>query len=267
MTPLIQYSKGTQPLVFSPANGFPPLVYEPLLQQLAPHYQVWLAEHRPIWAQEHPPKRLSWNLLAQDLSLQIRQQSLGPVALVGHSLGAVLGLMVACKEPELFSRLIMVEPVIFPAYKAEALRWLPWRLKRRVPIVKRTLGRPASFKSKQAAFSFHRRKKAFEGFSDEALRHYIEHGFVHGSQSELRFNKLWEAAIYANLPNTWPLLKRVQVPVVVARAEHSNTLLEPQWLKWQRLRPDHQFELFKGSEHLLPLTEPKRLAERLIELS
>lgn len=266
MQPLIQYSSQGNPVILSPANGFPPLVYEPLLQHLSARQQVWLAEHRPLWDSEHPPKQLDWNLLAQDLKEQIQQQSLGPVTLVGHSLGAVLGLMVAAKEPKLFEQLILIEPVFFPAHKARFLRFMPWRLKRKVPIVRKTLGRPSSFKSKQAAFDFHRRKRAYANLSDPALMHYIEHGFEHGEKSELKYSKIWEAAIYASLPNVWPVLKKVKVPVVGFRAEHSNTLLDSEWQLWQKLRPDHQLLEFKGSEHLLPLTEPERVAEALAEL-
>ena len=266
MTPLIQYSAGDRPLVLSPANGFPPQVYQPLLDLLAPHYQVWLAEHRPMWNNSGiPPQRLNWNVLALDLTQQIRQQQLGPVTLVGHSLGAVLGLMAAVKEPELFECLVLVEPVFFPANKARLLRWLPWRLKRKLPIVAKTLGRPSRFKSKQAAFDFHRCKKAFANLSDQALMHYIEHGFHHDQSSELRFSKLWEAAIYASLPNVWPYLRRVTVPVIGFRAEYSNTLAVKEWCLWRKLRSDHQLLEFKGSEHLLPLTEPERVASELLK--
>ncbi|MBD1390216.1 alpha/beta hydrolase [Neiella sp. HB171785] len=270
MTPLILHSSrhrdhDATPLVLSPANGFPPLVYRPLLQQLDDDLEIWLTEHRPLWRdQPMPPSRLNWQHLATDLIQQIEAQKLLPVVLLGHSLGAVLGIMAAQRRPDLFRQLILVDPVMLPSHKSYFLRWLPWSMKRRIPMIKKTLGRPEQFADRQAAFRFHRRAAAFRNMSDEALDAYIEHGFeMADGELKLRFGKVWEAAIYGSLPNVWPILKRLTVPTTAIRAEHSNTLGVPQWRRWQQLQPQHHFIELSGSEHLLPLTEPERLASVL----
>ena len=269
ITPLLSYCEGVRPLVFSPANGFPPCVYQTLLQQLSPHYQIWLAEHRPLWQGIGlPPKRLDWRLLAADLRQQIEQQQLPPVTLVGHSLGAILGLMAAIEQPELFDRIILIEPVCFPAFDAQLLKWLPWSVTKQLPIVAKTLKRPTHFKNKRTAFDFHRKARAFSKMSDLALQHYIDFGFDHGADGscELRYSKHWEAAVYASLPNVWSLLKQVRVPVIGFRAEYSTTLKQKEWLHWQRLRADHQLRSFAGACHLLPLTEPEQVAQEILAL-
>lgn len=272
MTPLIQHSKHGIPLVLSPANGFPPLVYRPMLNQLQAldQFQLWLTEHRPLWrskAVSRPPKPLRWQLLANDLIAQIEQQSLPPVVLLGHSLGAVLGLMAARRRPDLFRQLILVDPVFFPAHKAHLLRWLPWSVKRTIPMIKKTLGRPERFSDAQEAFKFHRRVSAFRNLPDDALQAYIEHGFEQTeTELTLRFGKHWEAAIYGSLPNVWPELRKLSTPTIAIRAQHSNTLAMPQWQRWQRIKPDHQFVEFTDSEHLLPLTEPQRLVREIAPL-
>ncbi|MBW8192265.1 alpha/beta hydrolase [Neiella marina] len=266
MTPLIQHSPHGIPLVLSPANGFPPLVYRALLDELTSlnQLQLWLAEHRPLWRNQQLMQPFNWQQLATDLIQQIEQQQLPPVILLGHSLGAVLGLMAARRRPDLFRQLILVDPVFFPAYKSHFLRWLPWRFKRTIPMIKKTLGRPERFADAHSAFKFHRRASAFRNLSDEGLQTYIEHGFEEvDSELQLRFGKSWEAAIYGSLPNVWPDLRQLETPTIAIRAQHSNTLALPQWQRWQRLKPQHQFVEFSGSEHLLPLTEPHRLADYL----
>ncbi|GGA88980.1 alpha/beta hydrolase [Neiella marina] len=266
MTPLILHSEsrqqGATPLVLSPANGFPPMVYQPLLRQLSGNLELWLTEHRPLWrGQQKPPARLHWQTFASDLIAQIEAQQLPPVVLLGHSLGAVVGMMAAQRRPELFRQLILVDPVMFPSHKAHFLRWLPWSMKRRIPMIKKTLGRPEAFSDRQAAFRFHRRAAAFRNLSDDALHAYIEHGFeTIGDELRLRFGKAWEAAIYGSLPNIWTTLRKLQVPTTAIRAELSNTLAAPQWRHWQQIQPAHEFIELEGSEHLLPLTEPNRLA-------
>ncbi|MCM2681057.1 alpha/beta fold hydrolase [Echinimonas agarilytica] len=267
MIPLIQYSQHGNPLVLSPANGFPPRVYEPLLRQLAPHHQVWLAEHRPLWPGQHPPKNwLDWNHLANDLVQQIEQQSLPPVTLVGHSLGAVLGVLAANKAPHLFRQLILMEPVAFPSFQSHMLRFMPWFVKRKLTMVQKTLMRPVLFKDHDIAFKFHRRARSLRNLSDEALNLYIEHGFEQSPEGlKLRFDKHWEAIIYGSLPNVWPILRTLKVPLVGLKAEFASTVQDKEWRRWQKLRPDHRFEELKGSEHLLALTEPDRVAKLLLD--
>jgi len=255
--------------VLSPANGFPPLCYQPFLDQLCAHFQVSLAEHRPLWPNSQPPQGwLNWQHLATDLCKQVQQANQQPVTLVGHSLGAVLGLFAAVQQPELFQRLVLIEPVFFPLKQHYLLRWLPKSYKQRQGLIAKTLRRPDQFASHQDAFRFHRRTRAFKNFSDDALRYYVQHGFAQqpDGQLEMRFPKAWEAEVYGSLPNVWRALRKVKVEVIGLRAEHSNTLPQTSWNRWKQLQPEHRFVEMAGSEHLLPMTEPERTAETLLQL-
>lgn len=267
MQPLIRYAGQGEPLVLSPANGFPPLCYQPFLQPFTAEYQVMLAEHRPLWPGTRPPKGwLSWQCLAQDLCKQIKQGCDQPVTLVGHSLGAVMGLFAATQAPQLFRRLVLIDPVFFPVSQHYLLRVMPKSYKQRQGLIAKTLRRPHQFVDHQHAFRFHRRTRAFKNFSDDALSYYIHHGFAEqgDGQVALRFPKEWEADVYGSLPNVWRALKAVSVEVTGLRAEHSTTLCSASWQKWKRLQPNHTFIDMKGSEHLLPMTEPERTAKAVL---
>ena len=267
MQPLINYAGSGEPLVFSPANGFPPLCYQPLLDHFTSRYQVLLAEHRPLWPGSQPPQGwLNWHHLAADLCQQISQSCEQPVTLVGHSLGAVLGLFAALQQPELFRRLVLIEPVFFPKRQHYLMRLLPKRHKHQYPLIAKTLRRPHQFNNYQEAYRFHRRTGAFRSFSQDALEHYIQHGFSQQSdgQVELRFPKQWEAEIYGSIPNVWRALRRVEVEVIGLRAEHSNTLPPHCWQRWRKLQPEHRLIELPGAEHLVPMAEPERTAKAVL---
>ena len=252
-------SLGSKPLVFAPANGFAPLVYRQFLDLLAPHFKIYLVEYRPFWGEPLPPKNFKWQILADDLTSQIQQLekiTKMPVTLLGHSLGAVLGIMVAAKNPLFFERVIAVEPVLLPTLQAWALQFLPNKFKRKIPLIRKTLGRPSQFKNVEKAFEFHRRKSVFASFSDQALQDYIEFGFSDSQPCKLLFDKHWEAEIFANLPNIWRQIKAIQTPVFAIRAENSNALCVKKWQRWQRCCPNHEFVEVAKTDHLLPLANP-----------
>lgn len=261
------YAGDGAPLVFAHANGFPPDVYKPLLDKLARCYQVYIAEHRPLWQDVPPPAELRWPELAADLAQQIANAKLGPVTLVGHSLGAVLGLFAAECRPELFNKIVLVEPVFFHRSAVWCLEQIPWRFKRRMQMIKKTLNRPTVFETAEQAFRFHRRSRTLSCLDDQALQGYVDGGFADlGDRVVMRFPPTWEAHIYATVPNVWRAVRRVKVPVFGIRAENSNTLSSWLFRRWQRWRPDHVLVQVNDADHLLPLAQPDRLAKMLIEL-
>lgn len=265
--PLKIWGGSGTPLVFAHANGFPPQAYRGLLEELQQVYQIAVIEHRPLWQPGPPPANLSWQQLVTDVIAQLEGSGLGPVVYVGHSLGAVLGLMAACQRPDLFQQLVMVEPVIFGHRQQWLMTHLPWRFKRRIKLIDKTLRRPRVFPSPEEAFSFHRRSRTLSVLSDDALWDYIQGGFDDlGDQLVMRFPPTWEAVIYGTIPYVWPAIKQVKVPVVAVRAANSNTLSAKMWKRWGRRRPDHQRLELAESDHLLPLAQPERVVRHLLPL-
>ncbi|HCH24487.1 MAG TPA: hypothetical protein DE179_09365 [Oceanospirillaceae bacterium] len=278
--PFEKYGNGESTLLFAHANGFPAGAYRSLLQQLAQVHTVYAAQLRPMWQslsdfhKEYSDSQF-WQRMADDQITFIEQHGLAPVTYIGHSLGSVVGLLAATKRPDLFKRLIMVEPVFLKARYTRLMRYMPMHLKRRVPIVKKALGRPDRWPDRQAAFDFHRSKRVFSGLSDTVLWDYINSGVgpVDGTETGespgqvgLLFDKHWEALAYSTVPTIWKMLRETQVPIHLLRAEHSDTVNEGAWQRWQTLPGPKQAIEFAGARHLLPLDEPELVANTVLEL-
>lgn len=255
------------PLVFAHANGYPPGAYRQLLEPLTEHCAVTGYRHRPLWqagATQPAPARANWRQFAADLVDTLERSSGAPVWMVGHSLGAVVSMLAAVRAPQLFRGLILLDPVFLPSRQAVGLALTPVKGLRRMPLVRKTLLRPSRFPDQQAAFDFHRGKRAFAGMSDEALWDYVRAGTRpgQGGELELAWSPGWEAAVYASVPLVWPRLLRLKVPTLGLRGETSDILGEPAMRRWARLQPAAQLETRPGG-HLFPLEYPRETAARI----
>jgi pimeloyl-ACP methyl ester carboxylesterase len=71
-------------------------------------HTVWLADLRnhgaSPWSDE-----MSYGAMAGDVAALIEREAMGPVALVGHSMGGKVAMTLALTRPELVSRLIVVD--------------------------------------------------------------------------------------------------------------------------------------------------------------
>ena len=162
---------GKGPIIhFAHANAYPPGCYQQLFQPFLNDYSVVGMYQRPLWENSHPAKFKSWHQLADDLILFFEQQQFNQVIGVGHSMGGVVSIIAAIKRPELFSKLILIDPVIFPKHFTRLTNLLPRFLRKQIiPIAKLSAKRRDLWINQQAVFDSFRVKKVFKGFSDSVL--------------------------------------------------------------------------------------------------
>ncbi|MFV0277917.1 MAG: alpha/beta fold hydrolase [Parahaliea sp.] len=256
-------------LVFAHANGYPPGCYRQLLEPLTTRFQVMGYRHRPLWpesAQQAAPTRANWQRFASDLIDTLEGCAEGsPVWMMGHSLGGVVSMLAAVRKPRLFRGVVLLDPVFMPSRRALSLALMPNRALRQIPLVRKTLGRPAQFADHQAMFDFHRGKRAFAGMSDEALWHYVHAGSrATAAGVELAWSPAWEAAVYSSVPLVWLRLPRLRLPTLGLRGEHSDILGEAIMRRWARLQPAAELHTCPGG-HLFPLEYPRDTAARVLD--
>jgi len=106
------------PMHFSGANGFPVGCYNTLLNALSQRYSITSLWHKGLWPNiGDPESSLSWDDYADDLISHIKSQHKQPIIGVGHSMGANITMIAAAKAPKLFSKLVLVEPVILSKFQ------------------------------------------------------------------------------------------------------------------------------------------------------
>ena len=269
------------PIHFAQGNGFVAGVYRQMLEVLAQAHTVYATHHRAAWetvASQTPPDFFKWSHAADDIIASLdalnaervqqnlpKQRFLG----VGHSLGGFMTLIAAYRRPDLFEKIVLIEPIMFPNRALVTLNMIPmsWRY-RVLSMAKRTLKRRDIWNSQQEFIDYHAPKSAFHGIPLSVMQDYAQHGLKArpaGDGLELRFPKAWEAHIFRSISGAWRALRELKVPCVAIRAAESHWIPERSWQKWQRLRPDFPVLMMTEVGHMAPLQQPERMAHLILE--
>lgn len=263
--PSIDFGGNGPTLHFAHANAYPPGAYRLLLNALAKEFRVLAVKHRPLWPDAQPQEMESWHRIADDLISFFDQQQLRGVIGVGHSLGGVATMVAAVKRPELFSQLVLVDPVFLAPH---LLVMVEERIAQQAepfdfPLVASAKRRRDWWSSRAAAYEHLRPKSVFAGFSDEAMWDFINYGLTDDAQGGVRlaFPKEWEARIYSMPPTfVWDYVAQISQPTLAIRATNSDTLFPPSWEHWQKLQPGATFIEMPHTSHLLTMEKPEPVA-------
>jgi len=266
--PYLHLPQGETPCLFIHANGYPSHCYSPMLEQLK-GCNVMAPLSRACWDDSDPNERNQWPLLVDDLLAFARarfEETQQPFVAIGHSMGSIVLLRAARREPKLFQKLVFIDPIFLPSHTVELARLTPRRWLKKSKLIQKTLSRPDTWDSLQQAYDFHRPKRAFRGLSDAALWQYIVGGTTPvGEQWQLLYPKRWEAWFYQNLPRAWRLLRTIELPTLGIRAQNSEFLNEKSWQKWQKIQPLQTFVEFENQRHLLPMEAPIDVAHAILD--
>ena len=254
-----------QPLHFLHANGYPPDCYGPLLELFKTGYHVFGMLLRPLWQDAKPEQLDSWHPLSDDLHSFLSSQP-KPVIGVGHSIGAIVTLRAALRDPGQFKALILIEPVLFLPR-----RLIFWHLLRATglgerihPLIAGAKKRRRTFDDLETVFRGYRSRKIFRYMSDENLRTYIDGMTKLGASGgyELIFSPEWEAQIYRTGLrdfDIWRDLPGLRVPTLFLRGAESDTFLEGAARLVKRKQPRAMLETLEKSTHLVPLERPQEV--------
>lgn len=267
LIPHVKFGNSGKLIHFAHANGFPPEVYEPFLKPFLSEHQIVASKFRPLWGEEDPDQLRRWEYFADDMIQFLDSQKLRGIIGIGHSLGGVTSMMVAIKRPELFSKLILLDPVVFGHPMMRILTLLPTFLKKKmVPIAQVANKRKDQWPSKIKVFESWRTKRVFQRFSDEQLQLLVEHAVAPDDTGQVRlvYSKAWEAQVYASAPVFFNQLKKVKTPMIVVRGAETDVITNKVWQNWKALQPNNQFINFPDAGHLVPFEHPQALAQQIL---
>ena len=242
-------------LHFSHANGFPISMYLPLLNELALDFRVIGLNLR---GQDGLTEGiLSWHRLSFDLIGFLENLGCGPVIGVGHSIGAVTAMLSAARRPDLFSHLVLLDPVLLPWKHVSLIRLMKvLGRKSRFPLAVRARRRRNGWQSREEALAYFRGKDLFNGWEEAFLRAYVTYGLR--PEPDGRIVLLCppeaEARGFENYPLdvwSWPMLLRI--PALIIRGERSDTLTPKCYEKFCRLCPSAKGIVMEGAGHFVPM--------------
>jgi pimeloyl-ACP methyl ester carboxylesterase len=270
LSPIPSFDLGRNgPLLhFLHANGYPPECYQPLLERLQTRYHVFGMLLRPLWPGSDPNGLQDWHPLSEDL-LRFLDSAPTPVVGVGHSVGAIVTLRAALRDPGKFRALVLIDPVLFvPSFMVmwQAIRALGLG-KRFHPLIPAAQKRRRRFDDLETVFRGYRNRSVFRYMSDESLQSYIA-GITRKTDRhyELVYSPEWEARIYlTNMRDfdLWRGLPELQVPTLVLRGAETDTFLKNAARLVKRKQPRARVETLDRSTHLLPLERPQEVFDRM----
>jgi pimeloyl-ACP methyl ester carboxylesterase len=263
--PYFDLGGNAYPLHFLHANGYPPGCYKPLLELLQTEYHVFGMLLRPLWKDAKPDEIRSWHPLTDDL-LQFLKDQTEPVIGVGHSIGAIVTLRAALREPAKFRALVLIDPVLFvPGFV------MNWQIVRSLglgdrlhPLITGAMKRRRRFDDLETVYRSYRTRNIFRYITDENLRILIEGMTVSTADGsyELVYSPDWEAQIYRTWLHDfdiWRELPKLQVPVLFIRGAETDTFMEKAARLVKRKQPKAQIQTLDRSTHLLPLERPQEV--------
>ena len=209
------------PLLISHATGFHGRCYSPLADALSASFHSIAFDYRGHGDSPQPDGEIEWDRYGDDavaMATWLVEQTGAPIDAFGHSMGGACLLMAAHREPALFRRLVVFEPIVFPpggmdgglAHGADGFE---------SPMVIGARRRRATVPSYDAAIANFAGKPPLNAFTREALDAYVRYGFSQGSdgQVHLKCAPDTEAGTFAkgSQHTTWAHLPSIEAEVLV----------------------------------------------------
>ncbi len=253
-------SEGTKPpLHFSHANGFPVSMYLPWMTELTRDFRVMGLSLR---GQDGLSEGISnWHRVALDLAGFLETRDVGPVIGVGHSIGAVATMLCAARRPDLFSRIVLLDPPLFPRRWVALFRWVKlFGQKKRFPPAVRARRRRNGWPDRQEALDYFRGKAMFEGWKEEYLHAYVTYGLrpdpdrgtvlICPPEAEARGFESYPTDIWS-----WP--RKLRTPTLLVRGGESKVLTAAACENFCRLCPQAKTAVVEGAGHFIPMQRPE----------
>jgi pimeloyl-ACP methyl ester carboxylesterase len=260
-------------LLFLHATGFNSQTYVPLLALLPPDIRAaaWDLRghgHNPLPAD--PAKLVSWQTYADDVIDALAALRQGPLVLAGHSMGAVVSLLVAARRPDLVRSVMMIDPPM-PPRRFRLYAHLPGGItlmRAQVPIAKAAGKRRAVFPSQAAALAAYAGRGAFKTWQPGFLEHYLEAGLtpLPDGRLTLACTPAWEQATFAAFRHdAWGALKKIRMPLHLLVGAQRSTVAAV-LPAFRRAAPSAAIETIPGTTHFIPMENPALVADRLTSM-
>ena len=257
-----------EPLHFLHANGYPPECYQPLFEHLQKNFRVFGMKLRPLWEGANKDDFQDWHPYSDDLLRFLATGGADPTIGVGHSIGGIVTLRAAIRDPKKFRALVLLDPVFFVPPILTG-----WNFVRAIglgekvhPLISAAQKRRREFKDLESIFRSYRTKPVFRYMSDENLKIYIK-GITQLKADggyELIYTPEWETHIYLTGLrdfDLWRGLADFDVPTLIIRGAETDTFLPSAEKLVKKKNPKIQIHTLEKATHILPLEYPKEVAE------
>ncbi|MCF7808699.1 MAG: alpha/beta hydrolase [Candidatus Marinimicrobia bacterium] len=248
-------------ILFLHANSFSAQMYQDFFSSLTDRYQV-LAPDLPGHGQSCWSGRIhSWESLADYYLEKLDLNSVKkPIIGMGHSIGGIVILFIALKRPDLFSRIVLLDPVLPPKRFLAIMRvFRLLSIAHLNPLSRRAKRRRQVFESRRQAYSLYQKKSVFSNWKPGFLQAYVDTCFRQDEKGSVRLacSPELESSIYQSIPlQVWSLPKKISLPALFLIGDHSDTVNARGVRRLKKTGKQSQVELLNGG-HLFPFENPE----------
>ena len=258
--------------IFLHGNGFPPETYSPFLQILSSRLEIYAMYQKPFWKTDINPNLIyGWEIFQNDALQFLEENNLNNSIAIGHSMGAILILLIEIKNPGTFKRIFLLDPVITSPLKSILYKIL---LKIGLidimhPMIKRTNKKKMIYHSPDDMYNSYRTKNIFSKINNDNLKLYINSILKdRGGKVEIKLSKNWENAIYRNgsLSDAmiWKEINKIKVPTYII-TPGNNEFGHFNYGSYLKNKNKSFINLtINDSTHLFPIERPKEAAELIL---
>ena len=210
---------------FLHATGFHALVWLEVIANLPPTAGVLALDAAGHGCSDVPNDHASWQQVAHDAQLVMQRIQWQHAVVIGHSMGGAAAMMLAAQYPDSVSRLVLLDPTIFPDGLRLVMRtWYACTGKHFSDFVKKRKNRYVGVQDMIDRFQ---QKPVFALWHDHVLADYCNYGLLQATETSdyaLRCSPPIEAAYYRSgmfvYPGDWSAM---QQPITLVYAMRSSS--------------------------------------------
>jgi pimeloyl-ACP methyl ester carboxylesterase len=252
-----------EPIVIMHATGLLGRIYAPIAEALTQIGRVYSCDQRGHGnSSPAPDGRYDWRATMEDLEAFILAMGFKTVRGFGHSAGATAVGSLACERPDLISRAVLADPVLFESPTGPELGW-------RHPFIERTLKRRRVFASVETMFESFKDKLPYATWDRRMLRDYCRYGTRLNADGmrELRCAPEVEAELYNTVLKFDGLgrIIRAPVPMLVLFGDRDDSLAKSLADRIAAELRNGRVAIVPGTGHFMPMEKPDVVARMAVE--
>lgn len=261
--------RGEETVLLVHATGFHARCWDQVVKHLPRRHVISLDMRGHGRSDKRPP--YAWDRFGQDVVELVERLDLRGIVGVGHSMGGHSVTQAAARQPERFSRLVLVDPVIMARESYQAREWAPAGSEH--PVARRR-NRFASWEEMMERLGD---RGSYPLWEPQVFEDYCRYGLLPDAQGDgyvLACPPQVEASIYMGSASVdiYDQIAAIEIPVTIARAkprsgprEGMDFGLSPTWpelaSKFRRGRDVFLPEL----THFMPMQVPERMAQLILQ--
>jgi pimeloyl-ACP methyl ester carboxylesterase len=228
---------------------------------------------RPFWGHELNPNSINnWNLFKDDALKFLDQNNLFNSNAIGHSMGAIIILLIEIENPGTFKKIFLLDPVITSRFKSFIYKVLVTinLIDIMHPMIKATNRKKMRFENKELMYKSYRNKNIFSKIKNDDLMCYIDSIIEPKNDGvKIKISKEWENTIYRTGSihdnKIWKNINKIKCPsyVILPKKNQFGHFHYGEKLKHKNRNFKNLF--IENSTHLFPIESPQKTADLILK--